>query len=150
MRRRTVLALIAALVTLGASSSLLLAQQERPVPKDSTRLSISGCANGRVFIVGRDPNSETHAVELEEGMKLRLEGAKKVLNEIKAHEGSMVEVSGLMKKSEVVQPGIGVAGGKIRITPVTPMGHNTYDPGPQLPVVDVESYRLLNSSCPKR
>ena len=144
--RRTTFALIA----VAASSSLLWAQQERPVPKDSTRLSISGCAHGRVFTVGRDPNAETHAVELEEGMKVRLEGAKKVLNEIKAQEGSMVELSGLMKKSEVVQPGIGVAGGKIRITPVSPMGRNTYDPGPQMPVIDVESYRLLNSSCPKR
>jgi hypothetical protein len=25
-----------------------------------------------------------------------------------------------------------------------------YDPGPQPPVVDVESWRLLNASCPKR
>lgn len=145
--RRTTLVLIACM----ASSSLLLAQQqERPVPKDSTRLSIAGCAHGRVFTVGRDPNLETHSVELEEGMKLRLEGNKKALDDIKAHEGSMVEITGLMKKSEVVQPGIGVAGGKVRITPVSPMGRNTYDPGPQVPVVDVESYRLLNSSCPKR
>ena len=146
MRRTTV-----ALIAFTASSSLLLAQQqERPVPKDSTRLSIAGCAHGRVFTVGRDPDSESHAVELEEGMKLRLEGAKKVLNDIKAREGSMVEISGLMKKSEVIQPGIGMAGGKVRITPVNPIGRNTYDPGPQIPVIDVESYRLLNSSCPKR
>ena len=146
MRRTTV-----ALIAFTASSSLLLAQQqERPVPKDSTRLSIAGCAHGRVFTVGRDPDSESHAVELEEGMKLRLEGAKKVLNDIKAREGSMVEISGLMKKSEVIQPGIGMAGGKVRITPENPIGRNTYDPGPQIPVIDVESYRLLNSSCPKR
>ena len=29
------------------------------MPKDSTRLSISGCARGRVFTVGRDPEHET-------------------------------------------------------------------------------------------
>jgi hypothetical protein len=103
-----------------------------------------------VFTVGRDPELETHSVELEEGMKVRLEGAKKPLAEIKAHEGSMVEITGLMKKSEVVQPGVGIAGGKVRIAPVSPIGRNTYDPGPPVPVIDVESYRLLNASCPKR
>jgi hypothetical protein len=113
-------------------------------------LSISGCARGRVFTVGRDPNHETRGFELEEGMKLRLEGNKKVLNEIKVHEGSMVEITGLMKKSEVVQPGVGVAGGRIRITPVMPNSGTSPNPGPSPPVIDVESYQLLNTSCPRR
>ena len=84
-------------------------------------------------------------------MKLRLEGDKKVLADIKAHEGSMVEITGLMKQSDVVQPGVGLAGGRVRITPVMPNGRTTgRDPGPSPPVLDVESYRLLNASCPKR
>lgn len=139
-----------ALILLVASSSLLFAQ-ERPVPKDSTRLLISGCAHGRAFTVGRDPDGESHSVELAEGMKLRLEGNKKVLNDIKAREGSMVEITGLMRKSDVIQPGIGVAGGRVRIAPANPMGRTSpYDPGPPVPVVDVESFRLLNASCPRR
>jgi hypothetical protein len=135
---------------IAASSSPLFAQ-ERPVPKDSARLSISGCARGRVFTVGRDPGHETRGVQLEEGMKIRLEGDKKVLSDIKAHEASMVTITGLMKQSDVVQPGIGVAGGRIRITPVMPAGRSgARDPGPPTPVLDVESYQLLNASCPKR
>lgn len=114
-------------------------------------MSISGCARGRVFTVGRDPNHETQGFQLAEGMKLRLEGDKKVLNDIKAREGSMVAITGLMKQSEVVQPGIGVAGGRVRITPVMPAGRTApRDPGPPTPVLDVESFQLLNSSCPKR
>ena len=86
-----------------------------------------------------------------EGMKIRLEGNKKILGEIKAHEQSMVELTGLMKQSDVVQPGIGLAGGRVRITPVMPTGRGpAHDPGPPPPVLDVESYRLLNTSCPKR
>lgn len=143
---RTVIVMAA----IAASLSPLFAQ-ERPVPKDSARLSISGCARGRVFTVGRDPNHESRGFQLEEGMKVRLEGDKKVLGDIKAHEGSMVELTGLMKQSDVVQPGIGVAGGRIRITPVMPAGRTSArDPGPPTPVLDVESYQLLNSSCPKR
>jgi len=131
--------------------SNLLSAQERPVPKDSARLSISGCARGRAFTVGRDPEHES-SFKLELGMKLRLEGDKKVLNEIKAREGSMVEITGLMKQSEMVQPGVGLAGGKIRITPVMPSsrGGAPRDPGPSPPVFDVESYRLLNASCADR
>ena len=55
------------------------------MPKDSTRLSISGCAHGRVFTVGRDPEHESRGIQLEEGMKIRLEGQKQPLADIKAH-----------------------------------------------------------------
>jgi hypothetical protein len=113
-------------------------------------LLISGCARGRVFTVHHDPSHESRGYRLEEGMKLRLEGAKQVLNDIKAHEGSMIEITGLMKQSDTVQPGVGVAGGRIRITPVMPSGRSApRDPGPPTPIVDVESYQLLNSSCPR-
>ena len=85
-------------------------------------------------------------------MKIRLEGQKKLLEEIKAHESSMVEITGLMKQSEVVQPGIGLAGGRVRVTPVMPAGRGpSGGPGGlPTPVIDIESWRLLNSSCPKR
>jgi len=114
-------------------------------------LSISGCARGRVFTVGRDPTHESSGIELAEGMKIRLEGQKSVLADIKKHEGSMVELTGLMKQSEMTQPGIGLAGGRVRITPVMPNNRSVgRDPGPPPPVIDVESYRLLNLSCRQR
>jgi hypothetical protein len=113
-------------------------------------LLISGCARGRVFTVHHDPSHESRGYRLEEGMKLRLEGAKQVLSDIKAHQGSMIEITGLMKQSDTVQPGVGVAGGRIRITPVMPAGRSApRDPGPPTPVIDVESYQLLNASCPR-
>lgn len=111
------------------------------------RLSIAGCARGRVFTVGRDPEHESRGFQLEEGMKVRLEGQKAALNDIKSHEGSMVELTGLMKQADTVQPGIGLAGGRVRVTPVMPQGRGISAP---TPVLDVESFRPLNSSCPKR
>ena len=103
-----------------------------------------------MFTVGRDPEHESsYIVEL--GTKIRLEGDKKILNEIKARERSMIEITGLMKQSDVVQPGIGLAGGRVRITPVMPNGRGVgRDPGPPPPMLDVESYRVLNASCPNR
>ena len=115
------------------------------------RLSISGCARGRVFTVDRNPEHEVGSTVLEYGTKARLEGPKKLLEEIKARERSMVEITGLIKMSDTQQAGIGLAGGRVRIAPASPMGRGVpHDPGPQPPVIDVESWRLLNASCPSR
>ena len=116
------------------------------------RLSISGCARGRVFTVDRNPEHEVGSPTVEYGTKVRLEGQKKLLEEIKARERSMVEITGLMKLSDTSQPGVGLAGGRVRIAPAMPMGRGGAgaSPGPQPPVIDVESWRLLNASCPSR
>ena len=75
----------------------------------------------------------------------------RLLGDIKAHEGSMVEITGLIKQSDIRRPGVGLAGGRVRITPVMPNGRTSApDPGPSPPILDVESYRLLNASCPNR
>jgi hypothetical protein len=115
------------------------------------RLSISGCARGRVFTVDRNPEHEVGSTVLEYGSKARLEGPKTLLQEIKARERSMIEITGLIKLSDTRQPGIGLAGGRVRIAPATPLGRGVpHDPGPQPPIIDVESWRLLNASCPSR
>ena len=143
-----VIATLAALITV---SSSLLCAQEKTVPKDSARLSISGCARGRVFEVARSPEHELRGTEIQEGRKLRLEGPKQILSEIKTHEGSMIELTGLMRRSDIHEPGVSVAGGKVRIAPAGQPGTMaSRDPGPQPAIVDVESWRLLNSSCPSR
>ena len=85
-------------------------------------------------------------------MKIRLEGPKKLLEEIKARDRSMVEITGLMKQSDMRQPGIGLAGGRVRVTPVMPSGRgpSAGPAGIPTPVLDIESWRLLNSSCARR
>jgi hypothetical protein len=137
-----------ALMLAGASWISSFAQ-EKPVPKDSVRFSIAGCARGRVFTVERHPEHETRSPEIELGRKLRLEGPKKLLEEIKANERSMVEITGLMKQADVRPPGIGLAGGRVRVAPVEPMGRSVgRDPGIEQSIIDVEAWRLLNKSCP--
>ena len=92
------------------------------MPKDSTRLSISGCARGRVFTVDRDPEHEIERRRRSSRQKLRLEGAEEAARRDQGHETSMVEITGLMKQSDMVQPGVGLAGGRVRVTPAMPMG----------------------------
>lgn len=104
-----------------------------------------------MFTVDRNPEHEENRAVIEYGTRLRLQGDKKILDQIKANEKSLIEITGLMKQSEVVQPGVGLAGGRVRIAPAMPAGRGpAYDPGPQPPVIDVESWRLFNVSCPTR
>lgn len=111
-------------------------------------MSIAGCARGRVFTVERHPEHETRGIELELGSRIRLQGPRQLLDEIRANQRSMIEIVGLMKQADVRPPGIGIAGGRIRIAPVMPTGREIgREPGPQPAVIDVESWRLLNATC---
>lgn len=141
--------LFAAVVAL--AGGVVLAQ-EKPIPKDSTRLTVPGCAYDRLFLVDISPEHEMPRTDLKPGRRLRLSGPKKLLAEIKAHPGDMVELTGLIRKSDLVEQGVGLAGGRIRIMPGrSPVGATG---GPDSTVtqaiIDVESWRLLNATCPAR
>lgn len=138
-------------VALVMSSSLLGAQEERRVPKDSVRVVIPGCTRGSVFTAGPRTQHEPGNVDIPDGMHLRMFGPKKVLAEIKAHEGSMVEIAGIMKKGQRRPEGIGIGRG-IRIVPgVAPPGGSTPPmPMPILIAIDVEGWRPLADACRSR
>jgi hypothetical protein len=145
---RTTAALVCAVCLAGTVSA-----QERPVPSDSARIAIPGCAKGRNFVVAEPPEHEPAQVEIAPGRRFRLSGDKDVLNDIKKREGRMIEVTGLVRKNDLEGPsGIAVAGGRVRIgagVPQSPTG----DPsravyGYEQAVLDVEGWRLLGENCP--
>jgi hypothetical protein len=132
---------------------LTLGAQEREVPKDSMRLSIPGCAKDRRFIVVERPGHEPVRSDISEGRRFRLNGKKDLLNEIKKQDGTMIEVTGLVRKMDLEERGVGMAGGRIRIGGALPrarMGGNEVgrDSGYEEVVIDVESWRPLPESCP--
>ena len=89
---------------------------ERPVPKDSVRVSIPGCSKGSAFVVTESPEGERTSVEIKTGRRFRLTGKKELLNEIKAREGYMIEVTGIVRKNDLAGPGgITLGGGRVRI-----------------------------------
>jgi hypothetical protein len=145
---------LVALALVFSSSSLAIAQ-ERDVPKDSERLSVRGCARGRTFIVAPRSEHEPVRSDVEPGRRFRLSGPKKVLEEIKAREVTMLEVTGLVRKSQVAGPGgVAIAGGRIRIgggMPRDPIYSDPRrDPMYNEVVMDVESFRPLSEECPAR
>jgi hypothetical protein len=128
--------------------------QEREVPKDSARISIPGCARNRTFIVSDRPEHEPIRSDIQPGRRFRLNGPRKLLDEIRARESSMLEVTGLVRKAQLEGPGgVSIAGGRIRIggqQPRVGVGGSM----PEVPytevVLDLESWRALPETCPSR
>jgi hypothetical protein len=140
-------ALIAAVLL---SSGAAAAQETKPVPKDSVRVFIPGCTKGYIFTAGRRTEDEPGSVNIPEGMHLRMNAPKKLMTEIKAHEGSMIEISGLMKKGQLKPDGVSIGGG-VRISPgQASAGGMSGNPGVSQSMIDVEGWRPIAGDCPSR
>jgi hypothetical protein len=140
-------ALIAAVLL---SSGAAAAQETKPVPKDSVRVFIPGCTKGYIFTAGRRTEDEPGSVNIPEGMHLRMNAPKKLMADIKAHEGSMIEISGLMKKGQLKPDGVSIGGG-VRISPgQASAGGMSGNPGVSQSMIDVEGWRPIAGDCPSR
>lgn len=128
--------IVVALLTL--PGVLLGAQETKPVPKDSARVSIPGCTRGYVFTAGRRTQDVPGSVNMPEGTHVRMNGPKKTMAEIKAHEGSMIEITGLMKKGQYLSGGAALGGGVRLGQPASQMQ------------IDVEGWRPVVGDCPSR
>jgi hypothetical protein len=132
--------------------SVALAAQERKVPKDSTRVSIPGCSKGSAFVVTASPEAERSSTEIVSGRRFRLSGPKDVLNEIKKREGTIIEVTGIVKKSDITESGWRVGGGRVRVGGGSPQDPISSGPGHApmagVAILDVEGWRPLGESCP--
>jgi len=139
----------ALVLAVAASCAALSAQETKPVPKDSVRVAIPGCTKGYVFTAGPRTLEEPGNFEIREGMHLRMNGPKKLMSEIKAHEGSMIEIVGLMKKGQY-NDGVNIGGG-VRVSP-GPTGPSGRFPSPAANQIqiDVEGWRQLDGACPGR
>jgi hypothetical protein len=144
---------VVAIIVMSVSSAALLAQENKPVPKDSVRVSIPGCTKGQVFTAGPRTADEAGSVDMPEGMHLRMNGPKKMMSEIKAHEGSMIVITGLMRKGQYGPAGVGIGGGvRIAPGPSGPGGGVAGSPNVSQTMIDVEGWRptVAVRPCPSR
>ena len=131
---------------------VVLAQEQKPVPKDSVRIYVPGCANGYVFTALRATEDTPSGAVVPEGTHLRLSGKKALLAEIKAHEGSRVEVTGLIKKGQSLGDGVSIGGARVSGGKPVAGGGGGFSLGVgggiDRIVIDVEGWRPLPGSCP--
>jgi hypothetical protein len=124
----------------------MAAAQEKPVPKDSLRISIPGCPKGVMFTVTESPEHESRS-SVPPGRRFRLSGKKDLLKEIKEREGGLIEVTGLIRKGQVDQTGVALGGG-VSISPGPTGGSMGRDPSYSQVILDVEGWRPLVGDCP--
>jgi hypothetical protein len=141
----------ATIVAIAMLSPAFAAQEPKPVPKDSMRVFVPGCSKGYVFTVGWRTTDEPGTIDIAEGVHLRMNGPQKLLAEIKAHEGSMIEIAGLMKKGEYGPDGVAIGRG-IRIAPgaAPTAGNGSRGSIVNQIMIDVEGWRQVAGSCPSR
>jgi hypothetical protein len=139
------------IVAVAVLSGPLVAQEHKPVPKDSVRVFVPGCTKGFIFTVGPRTPDEPGSLALPKGMHLRMNGPKKVMAEIKAHEGAMIEITGLIKKGQFNPDGVDIGGG-VRLTPgsVPTGGSLPGNPSVSQILIDVEDWRQAAGNCPVR
>ena len=138
------------LVAVALLSGPLVAQESKPVPKDSMRVIVPGCTKGYVFTAGPRTQDQPGSGDIPVGMHLRMNGPKAIMTEIKAHEGSMIEITGLMKKGQYKPDGVGIGGG-VRVAPgPSPVGGSLGNPGAGQLQIDVEGWRPAVGDCRSR
>jgi len=124
-------------------------EKPKPVPKDSIRVDIIGCVKWRVIRAAdvRQPDT-TSGVEVR-AKTFRLEGKKDVMKGVKEVDGQRAEVVGLIKKSALIEPGMKIMGGRVRIGTGSTGGTTSSlpDPAQDVVVLDTESVQALGGSC---
>jgi hypothetical protein len=139
--------IVAALFIATAASAVMAAQETKPVPKDSVRVFVPGCTKGYMFTAGHRTADEPGSFDIPEGMHLRMNGPKEMMKEIKAHEGQMIQITGLMKKGQY-KDGVALGGG-VSISP-GPTSGGGMRPSPTAggPIeIDVEGWRPVDGVC---
>lgn len=125
--------------------------QEKPrVPSDSVELTVVGCLKGRVLttIPQREPDVQRGPAVGER--TFRLNGNREVMDEVKKRNRQMVEVVGLVRKAALDDKG--VRAGRVSITGGSPVsGSGNLPTGvDNVPVMDVSSVNLRETSCPEK
>lgn len=135
-------------LALSFGPGLVAQQQERPVPSDSVRISIPGCSSGVMFTVKESPEHESRS-QVAPGRRFRMAGKRELLDEIRGREGTMIEVTGIILRSQIDQTGVAV-GDRVRVSPgPTPGSGVSNNPNFNQNILDVEGWRQLAGDCPK-
>ncbi len=134
-----------------AAAPLAFQQEEvRPkVPKDSLLVTVTGCLKGRVLKASDVRQEDTASGPIVRGHSFRIAGKKDVMKIVKENHETRVEITGLIRKSSLMEPGVKFKGGRVVIGGGT-MASGTSslpDPADNVLVMDAWSVQSLGGSC---
>ncbi len=147
MTSRLLIACFMAAVPLAAQQ-----EQEHPkIPNDSVEVTVTGCLNKRVLVaddvrqpdVSSGPRVHSHA--------FRLQGKKDLVETVKKNNKQRVEITGLIKKSALMESGVKFKGGRVTVGGGTsgmgPAPNQAPDSTQTVPVLDMSSVQLIGGDC---
>ena len=131
--------------------SLTGQQETRPVPKDSMLVEARGCLKGRVF-TATSPIEHEGALRGPDisGKHFRINGKKELTNKVKEHDGHTVEISGIVRKADLADEGVGFKVGGARVVigaqGSNPSTRNT-PTAPMIPTMDALTLVFVQDRC---
>ena len=141
------------LICLVASAGLL-AQEAKPIPKDSVEVVARGCLKGRVFTGSGQPEGEGGQQGPDvTGRSFRVAGPRDVMATVKQNDGHLVEVVGIVRKAALDDQGVGFRMGRgtrvvIGAPGTDPTRMNTPATAPSVPTMDLTVIRYVDDRCP--
>ena len=133
-----------------AIAPLTAQQEEKPkVPKDSVMAVITGCLTGRVIRASDVRQTDTTSGVNIRQSAFRVAGKKDVMKVVKERDGERVEITGLIKKSALIEPGMKFMGGRVMVGGGTSGGGMSSMPSPaeNVVVIDALAVAALGGSC---
>ena len=122
--------------------------QDKPkVPKDSVELTVIGCLKGRVLKTVERRQTDVESSPYVGERTFRLASKKAVTEEIKRQQNHLVEVTGLVRRSDLEPKGVKVGG--VAIGGGQPVAGSRAIPSPaeNVTVMDVSSVRMRSTTC---
>jgi hypothetical protein len=143
------LARLTLVVALAAAPLMAQQEGERPkVPKDSLLVNVIGCVKGRVIRAEDVRQPDTTSGIAIRNHTFRLAGKKNVMNLVKEVNGQRAEISGLIKKSALMEQGMRFKGGRIVIGGGSPTSTSSMpSPAENVVVLDAVTVTPLGGSC---
>jgi hypothetical protein len=130
------------------SGDVPLLQEPAKVPKDSVQLIVTGCLKGRVLTAVKAPEVEEGELDVPVH-RFQISGKKPLLKQVRRHNLEEVEVTGLVRKLDLKEPGLRVPGGRIVIGPGQASDPHRLPTRPADRVILIEAleFRPLGREC---
>ena len=127
--------------------------ESKPVPADSVEIATTGCLKGRVFTATEPPEENMRKGPNVTGRSFRLAGPKELMNIVKEHDGDLVQVVGLIRRSDMAPAGPSARIGNTKVTIGAPRSGDPMQSARQpisegIAVMDTSSVRYLSETCP--
>ena len=142
------LLLLSILAALAVPQSTQDSKQERPrVPDDSIELMVIGCLKGRVLTTVANRQRDVEVGPFVGSRHFRLAGKRELMDEVKKHDGHLVEVVGIVKRSALDDKGVRIGSATVRPASPPSAGGRMASPAENVDVMDASSVRLRSTSC---